>query len=156
MTGPKDSGPPLDRIFAAIDEWLSAFDAESSELVRAELAQIAADDPPEVILARIEKALQLLEDDATRLYERSEEERRRAEAAEQTALERIRNNDDAAAKDALARVDNHLAQATQLFDDAVQLKWLLNQYRSAAAAMGKGPVHTDDDDDDEDDSETRA
>lgn len=128
-------GTTFERLRAAIDEWLDAFDAESSELVRAELAQITPADSTDSIMLRIEKALEILEGDATRLHELGEEERRTAVDMEQRAFDAIRMGDDSAAKDALEKQNDHLARATQHFDDALQLKWLLNQYRSAAAAI---------------------
>jgi phage shock protein A len=103
--------------------------------VRSDLAQISADEPPQGILRRIEQALQLIEGDAARLHERGETERRTAEEWEERAIEAVKAGDDSAARHALERQNDHQTLAMQHFDDAVQLKWLLTQYRTAADKM---------------------
>lgn len=135
MPPPTEPNTPFERLRAAIDEWLDAFDSESSELVRAELAQIAPTDTTDAILRRLDTALEILEGDATRLHERGDEEQRKARALEEQAMDSIRDGDDRAAQAALNQQNDHVTRATRHFDDALQLKWMLNQYRTAAAAI---------------------
>jgi hypothetical protein len=132
---PNDSDTPYDRLRAAIDEWLDAFHSESTDQVRAELAQIAPTDTTDAILRRLDAALEILEGDATRLHDRGDEEQRKARALEEQAMDSIRAGDDRAAQDALDRQNEHVTRATRHFDDALQLRWMLNQYRTAAAAI---------------------
>jgi hypothetical protein len=129
---------PLARLRGALDEWLEAFRSESSEQVRSDLAQISADEPPQGILRRIEQALQLIEGDATRLHERGEVERRTADEWEERAIDAVKSGDDDGARHALEQQSEHQTLAMQHFDDAVQLKWLLTQYRDAADRMQVG------------------
>ena len=144
MPQPIEPDRPFDRIRVAIDEWLDAFDAESADLVRAQLAEISEGDTPQSILRRIENALQLLENDATRLQERGEEERRTAADFERRAFDAVRENDERAAHEALNQQNDYMERAMQHFDDALQLKWLLNQYRTAASRVER--EETDDQD----------
>ena len=139
MTKGGESETPYERIIGALNEWLDAFDAESAAQVRAELQEISATDTPGAILARIEHALRFLDEDATRMHERGEHERREADAQEQRAIEAIKAGDDRTAQEALTRQNEHLATATKHLDDALQLKWLLNQYRTAADGMRTPP-----------------
>ena len=135
MPTPGEAGTPFDRLRAAIDEWLDAFDAESSDQIRAELASITEQDSTESILRRIDRALELLEADATRLHDRGDAEQRKAVSVEQEAMDAVRAGDDRAAQNALERHNEHLTRATQYLDDALQLKWMVNQYRNAAASI---------------------
>jgi hypothetical protein len=132
---PNDSDTPYDRLRAAIDEWLDAFHSESADQVRAELAQIAPTDTTDAILRRLDTALEILEGDATRLHDRGNEEQRKARALEEQAMDSIRAGDDRAAQEALDQQNEHVTRATRHFDDALQLRWMLNQYRTAAAAI---------------------
>jgi phage shock protein A len=86
-------------------------------------------------MIRVEKALVILEADAARLNERGEAARREAVNLEQKAFDAVHAGDDLAAKEALLRQSELIERATQHFDDALQLKWLVTKYRSAAAAM---------------------